>query len=138
MPAKDIYHETVKIALIKDGWRITDDPLRLKLGTRSLYVDLGAKKLIAAQKQNQNIAVEIKSFLSSSPMKDLENAVGQYIIYQSILNITDPSRILYLAINQETYQDLFSESIGQLLISNKQVKLIVFESERQELVLWIS
>jgi hypothetical protein len=29
MPAKDIYHETVKNALIKDGWTITDDPLKL-------------------------------------------------------------------------------------------------------------
>ncbi len=26
MPAKDIYHNEVKNALIKDGWTITDDP----------------------------------------------------------------------------------------------------------------
>ena len=32
MPAKDIYHEAVKIALEKDGWLITDDPLVLKSG----------------------------------------------------------------------------------------------------------
>jgi hypothetical protein len=64
MPAKDIYHEMVKNALTKDGWTITDDPLKLIIGSRSLYVDLGAEKLIAAQKENQKIAVEIKSFLS--------------------------------------------------------------------------
>ena len=31
MPAKDIYHETVKNALIKDGWTITDDHLKLTI-----------------------------------------------------------------------------------------------------------
>ncbi len=30
--AKDIYHEHVKAALIKDGWTITDDPLVLRKG----------------------------------------------------------------------------------------------------------
>lgn len=57
MPAKDIYHEIVKQALIKNDWTITDDPLKLTIGGRSLYVDLGAEKLIAAQKGNQKIAV---------------------------------------------------------------------------------
>jgi hypothetical protein len=64
MPAKDIYHETVKAALIKDGWTITDDPLNLKIGTRNTAIDLGAEK----------IAVEVKSFISPSPISDLEKA----------------------------------------------------------------
>lgn len=62
--AKDIYHETVKTALIKDGWMITDDPLRLKVGGRMAYVDLGAQKLFAAEKEGRKIAVEVKSFLN--------------------------------------------------------------------------
>ena len=70
MPAKDIYHQIVKDALIKDGWTITDDPLKLTIGSRSLYVDLGASKLLAAQKEDQKIAVEIKSFLGASPIND--------------------------------------------------------------------
>ncbi len=61
MPAKDIYHDTVKNALIKDGWTITDDPYRLSIGKRKMYVDLGAEKLIAAEKDSRKIAVEIKS-----------------------------------------------------------------------------
>ena len=51
--AKDIYHDTVKTALIKDGWTVTDDPLRLKFGGRSVYVDLGAEKLFAAEKEGR-------------------------------------------------------------------------------------
>ena len=138
MPAKDIYHETVKNALIKDGWTITDDPLKLTIGSRSLYVDLGAEKLIAAQKDSQKIAVEIKSFISPSPINDLENALGQYVLYQSILKSTDTERILYLAIREEVYNDLFAEPIGQLLLNNQQIKLITFNPDTQELVGWIT
>ncbi len=138
MPAKDIYHEIVKNALIKDGWTITGDPLKLTIGSRSLYVDLGASKLLAAQKEDKKIAVEIKSFLSPSPINDLENALGQYVLYQNILKTTDAKRILYLAVREEIYDDLFSEPIGQLLLSNKQIKLIVFNPDKQELIEWIT
>lgn len=138
MPAKDIYHEVVKNALIKDGWTITDDPLKLTIGSRSLYVDLGAEKLIAAQKDSQRIAVEIKSFISPSPINDLENALGQYVLYQNILKTTDTERILYLAVREEVYNDLFAEPIGQLLLNNQQIKLITFDPDKQELVGWIT
>lgn len=77
MSAKDFYHDTVRTALIKDGWTITDDPFKLRVGGRSVYVDLGAKKLFAAEKQGRKIAVEIKSFLDPSPVSELEKALGQ-------------------------------------------------------------
>ena len=48
MPARDIYHDAVKNALLKDGWTITDDPLHLKWGQKDMYVDLGAQQLLAA------------------------------------------------------------------------------------------
>jgi XisH protein len=85
MPAKDIYHNAVRNALEKDSWQITKDPFILKWGTRDLYIDLGAEKLIAAEKSGEKIAVEIKSFIGASPVTDLENALGQYILYYDIL-----------------------------------------------------
>jgi hypothetical protein len=66
MPAKDLFHNTVKNALIKDGWTITHDPLTLDLRDRQLHIALGAEKLLDAQKDNQQIAVEIKSFVAPS------------------------------------------------------------------------
>jgi hypothetical protein len=84
MPAKDIYHNVVVQALTKDRWRITDDPLRLQWGSRDLYVDLGAEQLLAAEKDSRKIAVEIKSFISASPVADLETALGRYILYQDM------------------------------------------------------
>ena len=38
MPAKDLYHDIVKKALVKDGWNITHNPLHLRWGTKDLYV----------------------------------------------------------------------------------------------------
>ncbi|MEC4884711.1 MAG: element excision factor XisH family protein [Scytonema sp. PMC 1070.18] len=68
MPAPDLYHDVVCTALIKDGWKITDDPLVLTIGRRSVFVDLGAEKLIAAERGSDKIAIEIKSFPSPSPL----------------------------------------------------------------------
>lgn len=76
MPARDTYHETVKNALIRDGWTITDDPYILSTGLTRVYVDLGAEQPLAAERAGEKIAVEIKSFRGKSDMKDLEQALG--------------------------------------------------------------
>ena len=137
MPAKDIYHNNVRTALEKDGWTITKDPLTLEIGDRSLFVDLGAEKLFAAEKQGRKIAVEVKSFLAASPVHDLEEALGQYIVYEDILEVSEPERNIYLAVREEVYLDIFSEPIGQLLLRKKRLKLIVFDSSKEIIVRWI-
>ena len=137
MPAKDIYHNTVRTALEKDGWTITNDPLTLEIGDRSLFVDLGAEKILAAEKQGRKIAVEVKSFLNVSPVKDLEEALGQYIVYEDILELSAPERTIYLAVREEVYLDIFSEPLGQLLLRKKRLKLIVFDSSREIIIRWI-
>jgi hypothetical protein len=76
MPAKDTYHDALCRALVKDGWTITDDPFRLIWGKRDFYVDLGAERVVAAEKAGKRIAVEVKSFLGASAMHDLELALG--------------------------------------------------------------
>lgn len=86
MPARDIYHETAKNALIKDGWKITHDPLRIRLARgKNLFVDLGAERLLAAERGVEKIAVEVKSFTQPSDMKALEEAVGQFVLYARLL-----------------------------------------------------
>ncbi|MGK7945857.1 MAG: XisH family protein [Microcystaceae cyanobacterium] len=137
MPAKDIYHDTVRTAIEKDGWTITHDPLMIRWGKRDLYIDLGAQKLIAAEKNNQKIAIEIKSFVSKSPINDLEKALGQYILYYDLLAKLQPERILYLAISQETYIDVFEDPIGQVLLENQRLKLLVFNEIKEIILQWI-
>jgi len=135
--AKDIYHDTVRIALEKDGWTITQDPLRLTIGGRGVYVDLGAEKLIVAERKGRKIAVEIKSFIGASPVKDLEGALGQYILYEDILARNQPDYTLYLAVREEIYIDFFSEEIVQLLLENKRMKIMVFDSIQEVITKWI-
>ncbi len=137
MPAKDRYHNTVKTALIKDGWTITHDPLTLRISTKKLYIDLGAERLIAAERDTQKIAVEVKSFTRASDMKDLQEALGQFVLYATLLNRYDPERIVYLAIPEVVRQAVFEEEVGQTLLEEKLVRLISFDPDREVLMQWI-
>jgi hypothetical protein len=135
--AKDIYHNTVKAALQKDGWTITHDPFPLKIGKKRLSIDLGAERLIAAENQSFKIVVEVKSFVGQSDVKDLEQALGQYILYQQILGETSIDRVLYLAVSETTFKGIFSVEIGQVLLKNGIIRLIVFDDEQEEITRWI-
>ncbi len=137
MPAKDTYHKTVKNALIKDGWTITHDPLKLQWGKKDLYVDLGAEKLIAAEKENCKIAVEVKSFVGRSEIDDLEKALGQYVLYRDVLSKREPERTLYVAVHQDIFNDLFTEPIGQLLLDNHRIQLVIFNPITEVILRWI-
>lgn len=137
MPARDIYHNTVKSALQKDGWTITHDPFPLQIGKKRLSADLGAERLLSAERDTQKIVVEVKSFVGQSDVKDLEQALGQYILYRQILNEMESDRILYLAISQLTFNSVFTIELGQVLLKNQIVKLIVFDDEKEAIVQWI-
>lgn len=137
MPKVDIYHEVVKQALIKDGWTITHDPFPLPIGHKRLYVDLGADRLISADKGTHRIAIEIKSFLSASNVHDLELALGQYILYSKILRRIEPSRSLYLAVPQFAFEETFQIDIGTLLLEDQTVQLLVFDIESEVITQWI-
>jgi hypothetical protein len=137
MPARDIYHDAVKHALEKDGWTITHDPLKLKLGRKEMYVNLGAERLLAAEKGGQKIAIEIKSFIGSSQLHDLEEALGQFVLYHDVLTEVEPERVLYLAVSQKTYTDLFEEPLGLLLLKNNRAQLIIFDPSKEVILKWI-
>jgi hypothetical protein len=137
MPARDLYHDVVKSALIADGWTITDDPLKLHVGKKDLFVDLGAERLLAADKDGRKIAVEVKSFLGASEVADLENALGQYVLYREILEENESDRLIYLAVSVEVYEDLFKEPIGQLVLRRTHLRVIVFDPEKRVIVQWI-
>ena len=137
MPTRDLYHDSVKNALVKDGWRITHDPLRLTWGKKDMYVDLGAERLMAAQKDNELIAVQVKSFIGASSMADLEGAIGQYILYFDVLQEREPNRTLYVAVRQKAYEEVFEDSLGQLLLAKKRLRLVVFDDETDTILLWI-
>ncbi|MEQ8970078.1 MAG: XisH family protein [Coleofasciculus sp. C1-SOL-03] len=138
MPAKDVYHNAVKTALVKDGWTITADPYTIKFEELQLFADLGAGRTVIAQRNQQEIIVEIKSFIGRSLIHDLQNALGQYIIYRTLLSVTNPTYKVYLAINQEIYENFFSQVAIQFIIQHNQVALLVVNIDAEEVIQWIS
>jgi hypothetical protein len=147
MPQRDTIHNLVKEAIIKDGWEITDDPYVISYGERFLFVDLGAKEseglkeiqrqFLGAERDNSRIAIEIKEFRGKSVIADLQQVIGQYVLYRLLLTKVDPEREIYLAITDLTYNEIFSEPIGKVVISDLPLKLLVIDLERAEVKQWI-
>lgn len=138
MPQLDLYHQPVRAALIKDGWHITDDPFIIEFKGLRLYADLGAERPLAAEKQQLKIVVEIKVFAGPSLISDLQKAVGQYGIYRTFLKHVAPGRELFLAVAYEVYRDFFQRPAIAEIITDHQIKLLVFDPSTQEVVRWIN
>ena len=138
MPAKDLHHDQLKTVLIKDGWTITDDPLRIPFGKRDMYVDLGAGKLMTANKGDQKIAVELKNFVGASTVHDLHLALGQFFIYLMALKRKEPERILFLAVSEVSYDDVFGEELGDALLKEYKLPLLVFDPDKEVITKWIT
>lgn len=84
------------------------------------------------------IAVEIKSFTGISQATELEKALGQYILYRNILEENEPDRLLYLAIIEDIFKEIFSEPIGDLVVKKNQIKLLVVDEESEVITQWIN
>jgi hypothetical protein len=137
MAAKDLFHQHVRHALENDGWTITHDPLRLPWGSAPVQIDLGAEKVLAAEKGERKIAVEVKSFLRSSRTEDLEDAMGQLVLYRYLLRRTNTPRELYLAIRQDVYDSFIALSHVTEFLQAEQVKLVIFNPLTEEITQWI-
>jgi hypothetical protein len=107
MARRDTYHDVVKRALQKEGWTITYDPFRLRIGSKRLAIDLGTERLIRAEKGLRKIVIEVKSFVGRSDVRGLERALGQYVLYRQVLMEKGIGRALYLAIPGRTYKIVF-------------------------------
>lgn len=136
MPARDIYHDQVKTALINDGWTITHDPYTIAFGQRNVFVDFGAERMIAAEKNNEKIAVEVKSFQGASDIRDLEQAIGQYVFYRSLLSRFDAERKLYLAVPQPVMLGVLDEAIARPVLEDQAIAILAFDAERGQIVQW--
>ncbi|MGK7927058.1 MAG: XisH family protein [Spirulina sp.] len=137
MPAKDIYHEVVKNALIQDGWTILADPYTIEYEDDNLYADLLAEKTFLAEQKERRIIVEIKSFVNPSPMKDFQNALGQYLLYRDFLEFTHKDYEIYLAVKQAVFNTFFQRKSIQAVIKRHQIKFVIFNEKKEEITAWI-
>lgn len=136
--AKDIYHDIVQEALIKDGWTITNDPLvLLSKEEGGLETDLGAEKLITAEKDKKRIGVEVKSFLQPSLMHEAHRALGQYNFYTSALLMKQDERQMFLAMPIEALNFLNEKEIFRRTMRMFKVRLLIFDPETITIESWI-
>ena len=89
---------------------------RIEYGGKDAYVDLGAEReqlILAAERGRTTIAVEIKTFTGSSVLTDLQQAIGQFLLYRTWMRRTDADRLLYLAVDVETAAGVFAQAFGR-------------------------
>ena len=135
--AKDFYHENVRIALEKDGWLVTHDPYKIKIEEVGYEIDFGAEPLIAAEKDEIIIAVEVKSFIGPSTINEFHKAIGQFNDYSVALEIKEPQRVLFLAVPEEIWNSFFQKTIIQKSLERTRAKVVVYNPLKNELVKWI-
>jgi hypothetical protein len=135
--ARDKFHQEVREALEKEGWYISDDPLSLKIGRIPVQIDLGAEKIIGAERNGEKIAIEIKTFGISSFISAFHDAVGQYIVYREALEEIDDKRVLYLAIPEDTYDEYGKEPLVQRVFINNRINVIVYEPNSKIITSWL-
>lgn len=135
--AKDLYHNNVREALEKDGWAITHDPYPVNIEEVGYEIDFGAEPLIAAEKDELLIAIEVKSFVGPSTVNEFHKAIGQFNDYSVALEIQDPNRMLFLAIPEEIWFRFFQKQIIQRSLARVGAKVMVYNPHSNTVVQWI-
>lgn len=136
MAARDLYYNAVRNALVKDNWKITHDPLTLVFGLTDVQVDLGAERIIAAERGTEKIAVEVKSFVGKSIVEDFKNALGSYTLYASLLEDKEPDRRLFLAVPFSVFENAAVEAAIQRILQKQSIGTISFNPSKEEIVEW--
>jgi hypothetical protein len=135
--ARDVFHAAVREALVRDGWTITADPYTLAVGGVEMQIDLGAERLIAATREDERIAVEVKSFLSPSTLSEFHTALGQYLNYRIALSTHEPGRKLYLAIPKGVFDTFFALPFPEQVIAQFELAILVYEPDKEQIEKWI-
>ncbi len=136
--ARDLIHNIVKNALINDGWKITHDPYPVKVGGFEMEIDLGAENLVAAEREGEKIAIEVKTFAGLSKVYDFHLAVGQFIDYRIALKSKEPERILYVGVTDNVYNEILELPFPQMVIKEINMKIIVVNPELNTVIKWIN
>lgn len=134
--ARDIIHDAVKEALIKDKWDVEDD-YTIRSGGVGFDIDLSAEKVIVAERGVEQILVEVKSFGDPSLIYSFHSAIGQYLDYRGALKDEGIDLKLYLAISEKTYIKLMKAPFFRRRLEEHKVKQLIVNVESKTIVKWI-
>lgn len=134
--ARDKYHYHVREALEKEGWIVTHDPYQIHTPGLDYPVDLGAEKVLAAERGAEKIAVEIKSFLKGSMVSEFHTAFGQFLLYNFNLQRQEPERLLYLALPARAFKHLIKFPAIADALDSFNIRLIIYKPDTKIIELW--
>jgi len=137
MPLQDLYHDVVRDALRKDGWRITHTALQLKARAESNAGALWEGPWLIADKDERKVAVAVSSFVGRSNLADITQTWGQLGLSRPQLHAMDSDRVVYLAVRQATYSACFGGTEGDLLLEKGHIQLVVFDPRSEVIVQWV-
>lgn len=135
--AKDRFHDVVRTALEKEGWKITADPYAINVDDVDFEIDLAAEQLLAAELEDQKIAVEVKSFISPSNVSEFHTALGQFLNYRDALELIEPDRQLYLAVRVPVYESFFQRRFIAAAIRRYQLRLVTYDVQQEVITRWL-
>jgi len=75
--------------------------------------------------------------LNASDMKDLEQAAGQFVLYEGLLKRYYPEHLLFLAVTANIKHRVFEEEAGQSLIEDGIIRLVTFDPVEEAIEQWI-
>ena len=137
MPAHDLYHDVVRDALRKDGWRITHTALQLKARAESGAEELWEGPWLIADKDERKVAIAVNSFVGRSNLADITQTWRQLGLSRPQLHAMDSDRVVYLAVRQATYSACFAGAEGELVLHKEHMRLIVFDPRAEVSVQWV-
>jgi hypothetical protein len=132
VPAIDDCQVQIIRAMQKAGWTVSPKPYVLRLDRKyRLHIDL------EAQNDDKHIVlIEVKCFSDTkAETVDLYHALGQYLIYRSLLKQQNLELELFLAVPNHAYRSVFAR-MGMPSIEENDVKIIVVDIEREEILEW--
>lgn len=133
MPAIDKHHNIVITALEKDGWTSIEEQLAISISRRTVWIDIKAEN----RSSERIIVVEVKGFENLlSPISYLEQVIGQYIVYRVVLEYKKLNYPLYLAVPHTAYIGFLQEELAKTVIEKVDIKLLVYDTNLKEIVLW--
>jgi XisH protein len=134
--ALDSCHEQVVSALRKAGWELGSQPFYVLVEDFAVFPDIQAQRI--GDTGEEIIVVEVKCFADErSDLDELYRAIGQCLIYRSVLKLKPISAKLYLAIPDIVYYRLFNTPVVAMTIAELQIKILIVDIDQEEIVQWL-
>jgi hypothetical protein len=135
MPALDKCHPQIVRAMEKDGWQVDPLPHPLRVQNRRVFVDISATRRVNGSGKRVLLA-EVKCFAQiDSTTQELYTAIGQYLIYLTMLSQRGIDTPLYLVIPEHVYQLVFDSTV-ELAFNNYGIKAIIVDLDQERIVQW--